>query len=104
MTGSDTRGMTTPSEPQTEAGRSLLEFLTNEEGWDTDLGPTSILAIEAEARAPLGAEIERLRRLLAYLWNEADIEPGHAKVCDLFGVDDPLSLDITAALEPSDGR
>jgi hypothetical protein len=52
-------------------------------------------------------ELEGLRRLLGYLWNEADVEPGHTKVCDLFGIDDPMAVEIEAALsstpEPEGG-
>jgi hypothetical protein len=52
-----------------------------------------ILAIEAEA-------VEPYVLVLNYLWNEADIEPGHTKVCDLFDVSDPMAVDIADLLTP----
>ena len=53
--------MTTPGEPETEAGRDLLGWRGHHTWWTEQRWIVAILAIEAEARAEASAEMERLR-------------------------------------------
>ena len=62
----------TPRTPSTAAGRALAERMTGTPSWMA----RAILAIEAEARAPL--DVERLARALYVIWpndNQWDAQP-----------------------------
>ena len=55
------------SEPRTEAGRDMLDSLTDPlanglAAWDRELATEAILAIEREAAAPQPPDVERLQR------------------------------------------
>ena len=58
----DWQAVVTPRTPSTAAGRRLVADATDHPIWASAM-PGYVLAIEAEARAPLEAEIERLRRI-----------------------------------------
>ena len=63
--------------PATAAGRKLLAYLDNEWSDKWDIDADAILAIEAEAVAPLEAEITRLRTAIQAVLDDAESQhPG----------------------------
>jgi hypothetical protein len=99
-----------PVEPTTKAGKALLNDVPVSDGMTTPELSARIVAIEAEARASAEkpAVLPDALTLLGYLWQEANVERGPKasdtmpKVRDLFSPDDPLALDIEAALTRAD--